>query len=80
MSEEVKEATESTAEVESGPEAAPAEEPAVAKRGFFGEVYHIMMTNKKWWILPIVIILGLLIGFILLSEQQQVLPYIYAMM
>ena len=77
MSEEIKEAT---VEIESASEAVPAEEPTPAKRGFFGEVYYIMMTNKKWWILPIVIILGLLIGFILLSEQQQVLPYIYAMM
>ena len=44
------------------------------------EFYQIMKNNKKWWLLPIIVILGILCLFISFSEQQQLLPYIYSLL
>jgi len=47
--------------------------------GIFKEILILMKEKKKWWILPIVIVIGFLCLFILLTGgQTALLPWIYA--
>ena len=49
------------------------------KLGLFEELLILMKEKKKWWILPIVIFIGFLCLFILLTGgQTALLPWIYA--
>jgi hypothetical protein len=44
----------------------------------FKEILILMKEKKKWWILPIVIVIGFLCLFILLTGgQTALLPWIY---
>ena len=40
------------------------------------ELYHFFASNKKWWLMPIVIAL-LFIGSLLLLSTTAVAPFIY---
>jgi len=45
----------------------------------FREILILMKEKKKWWILPIVIFIGFLCLFVLLTGgQTALLPWIYA--
>lgn len=49
----------------------------VKRRGFFGELWAFMKTRKKWWLMPIILVL-FLVGALLLFAQGSVLaPFIY---
>ena len=48
------------------------------KVSLFKEILILMREKKKWWILPIVIVIGFLCLFILLTGgQTALLPWIY---
>ncbi|HEY2805655.1 MAG TPA: DUF5989 family protein [Gemmatimonadales bacterium] len=50
----------------------------MAKRGIFSELWAFMKVRKKFWLLPIIIVL-LLVGALLIFAQTSVLaPFIYA--
>lgn len=44
---------------------------------FLKEFYDFFKTRKKYWLLPIVIILVLFGGLIMLSQGTPVAPFIY---
>ena len=44
-----------------------------------GEFLQFLREEKKWWLAPILIILGLLSIFIVLTESSSLLPAIYAL-
>lgn len=46
--------------------------------GILKEFWWFVRERKIWWMTPIVIILGILSVFIVLTEQSVVLPFIYA--
>lgn len=51
----------------------------VSKRvGILKEFWWFIRERKIWWMTPIVLILGVLSVFIVLTEQSVVLPFIYA--
>jgi hypothetical protein len=43
------------------------------------EFVEFLRQEKKWWLAPILIILGLLGIFIVLTESSALLPAIYAL-
>ena len=49
------------------------------KIGVLKEFWGFMMERKKWWLLPIVIVLVLLGLLIVLSEGSAVAPFIYTL-
>lgn len=49
-----------------------------AKTGFFGELWGFLRENKKWWLLPILIVL-LLFGLLILLSGTGVAPFIYTL-
>ncbi len=47
------------------------------RRGLAAEFVYFILHNKAWWMTPIILVLGAMIGFILLVEGSPVLPFIY---
>ncbi len=45
---------------------------------FIIEFWKFLMVRKKYWLLPIIIILVLFGGLIVLSQGSAVAPFIYA--
>jgi hypothetical protein len=42
-----------------------------------GEFWHFLRVRKKWWLAPIVIVLGLFGALIVLSQGSAIAPFIY---
>lgn len=49
-----------------------------AQISFLGEIWGFLAENKKWWLLPILVTLGLVGGLILLSGSAAA-PFIYSL-
>ena len=47
-------------------------------RGFLFELWDFLRTSKKWWMLPILIVM-LLFGVILVAGNSAVAPFIYTL-
>ena len=47
--------------------------------GLLGEFWAFMKVRKKFWLLPIIIILVLLGALIIFTESSAVAPFIYAL-
>tara|TARA_Y200000002_G_C22171028_1_gene451093 strand:+ start:392 stop:541 length:150 start_codon:yes stop_codon:yes gene_type:complete len=44
---------------------------------FIKEFWEFLKIRKKYWLLPIIIVLGLFGGLIILSQGSAVAPFIY---
>jgi len=44
---------------------------------FFREFFEFLMVRKKYWLLPIIILLFLFGGLLVLSQGSAVAPFIY---
>jgi len=42
-------------------------------------LFYMIMITKKWWLLPLLIVLGFLGIFVSISAKSSVLPAIYAL-
>jgi hypothetical protein len=47
-----------------------------ASPGFFREFLEFLATNKKWWMLPIILVL-LLFGILIILSGTPAAPFIY---
>ena len=45
--------------------------------GFLIEFWNFLKVRKKFWLLPIIIVLALFGGLIILSQGSAVAPFIY---
>ena len=55
-----------------------AQEAHEGQVGFFREFAEFLVHNKKWWITPIIIVLGL-VGVLVMLGGTTVAPFIYAL-
>ena len=46
---------------------------------FVGELWSFLRIRKKFWLLPILIVLALFGGLIVLSQGSAVAPFIYTL-
>jgi len=44
---------------------------------FLAELWHFMRVRKKYWLLPIVLMMALFGGLIVLTQGTAVAPFIY---
>jgi len=42
------------------------------------ELIAFLWVNKRWWLLPIVVVLLLMAGIIVFAESSALAPFIYA--
>jgi hypothetical protein len=47
--------------------------------GFLRELWVFMRVRKKFWLLPILLVLGLFGGLIILAKGTAVAPFIYTL-
>lgn len=49
----------------------------MARRGVMGEIWAFMKVRKKWWLLPVIVVL-LVVGVLLVFAQTSAFaPFIY---
>lgn len=46
---------------------------------FVGELWHFMRVRKKFWLLPIIIMMAVFGGLIVLTKGSAVAPFIYTL-
>ena len=46
-------------------------------QSFFAEFWYFVKNNKRYWLLPIIILIVLLSVFILFTESSALAPFIY---
>jgi len=51
----------------------------MSKLAIAKEFWQFLKVRKKWWLLPIVIVLVLLGALIVFTESSAVAPFIYAL-
>jgi hypothetical protein len=49
------------------------------RAAFFKELLEFLMTRKRWWLLPIIIMLMLLGLLIVFTESSAIAPFIYTL-
>ena len=53
--------------------------PSHSKLGLISELWAFMRVRKKWWLAPILLILGMLSLLIIFTEGSALAPFIYAL-
>ena len=51
----------------------------MANQSLFREFWEFLKVRKRFWLLPIFIMLGLLSALIVFTESSAVAPFIYAL-
>jgi hypothetical protein len=46
---------------------------------FLGELWRFMRVRKKFWLLPILLMMGLFGGLLVLTQGSAVAPFIYTL-
>ena len=64
------------ADQEKAPQKTFEELDAEGRTGFFTEFVYFLNQNKKWWLLPILLVLALF-GLLMLLSATAVAPFIY---
>jgi hypothetical protein len=49
------------------------------KFGIVGELFSFFLTEKRWWMLPVVTVLLLLGAFMLLAQTSAIAPFLYTL-
>ncbi len=50
----------------------------MSKISILTELWQFLRVRKKWWLMPIIIVLVLLGGLIILTQGSALAPFIYA--
>ncbi len=48
------------------------------QKGFLSELWHFIVHNKKWWMIPIIVVL-LAFGVLIFLSGTGVAPFIYTL-
>ena len=51
----------------------------MGKLSIFREFWDFLKVRKKWWLMPIIVVLVLLGALIVLTESSAVAPFIYTL-
>jgi hypothetical protein len=51
----------------------------MSKARIFSEFFEFLMDNKKWWLLPIVLMLLILGALIVMTQGSALAPFIYTL-
>jgi hypothetical protein len=51
----------------------------VGKGSTLKEIWSFLRVRKKWWLLPVIVLLGLIGALLVLTEGSALAPFIYAL-
>lgn len=49
------------------------------RQRLLSEMWAFMRVRKRWWLLPILLVLGAMATFIVLAEGSVAMPFIYTL-
>jgi hypothetical protein len=49
----------------------------MANTGIAGELWAFMRVRKKWWLLPIILVMLLVAGLLVFAQGSVLAPFIY---
>ena len=52
---------------------------AVSRVGIVGELFSFFWSNKRWWLVPMLVTLFLLGVLIVLAQSSAIAPFIYTL-
>lgn len=52
---------------------------AARRFGIVGELFSFLMHNKRWWMVPIIIVLLLVGVLMVLAQSSAIAPFIYTL-
>jgi hypothetical protein len=52
---------------------------AVQRFGIAGELFSFFWNSKRWWLTPVLVILGLFALLLILAESSAIAPFIYTL-
>jgi len=47
--------------------------------GVAGELFSFFMSNKRWWLVPMIVVLFMLGALIVLAQSSAIAPFIYTL-
>ena len=47
--------------------------------GFLNELWHFMRVRKKYWLLPLLLVMAIFGGLVMLTQGSAVAPFIYTL-
>jgi hypothetical protein len=47
--------------------------------GIAGELFSFLWTNKRWWLVPMILVLFLFGAFLILAQSSGIAPFIYTL-
>ena len=47
--------------------------------GVAGELFSFFLGNKRWWLIPMIVVLFLLGAMIVLAQSSAIAPFIYTL-
>ena len=50
----------------------------MARRGVMGELWAFMKVRKKWWLLPIIVVLVAVGALLIFAQGSALAPFIYS--
>lgn len=62
---------------EAAPQAADKKKQKVKRPGVMGEFIQFLLHEKKWWLIPLIVILLGLVGLMVMLESSSLAPFIY---
>ena len=51
----------------------------MGKASIIREIWEFMRVRKKWWLAPVIVLLGLIAALVVLTEGSAIAPFIYAL-
>jgi hypothetical protein len=51
----------------------------IARLGIWGELLQFLWRRKLYWLLPMVLVLTLIVGFVILASNPATGPFIYSL-
>lgn len=54
-----------------------AAKPKPKRPGIMGEFIQFLLHEKKWWLIPLIVVLLGLVGLMVLLESSSLAPFIY---
>ena len=49
------------------------------RRGLIGELWRFMKVRKKYWLLPVLLVMFVLGGLLVLAQGSAIAPFIYTL-
>jgi hypothetical protein len=51
----------------------------MGKASTIKEIWSFLRVRKKWWLVPVIVLLGLIGALLILTEGSALAPFIYAL-